>query len=180
MGTGPQTAAEASRAARAVLIVDDNAELVEFIADTLHELADYAVLTAADGIEGLQRCMESRPACVVADVRMPRLDGYHFVRALRGDPATAQIPVIMLSALVQSRDQMMGLLAGADQYLLKPVAPLDLLAAIQRAIRLGDAEREERLQRLAGGGAPAVAEAPNASDAAGSGDTGAAERDTWG
>jgi CheY-like chemotaxis protein len=161
-----------------VLIVDDNAELVEFVADTLHELADYAVLTAADGVEGLQRCMESRPACVVADVRMPRLDGYHFVRALRGDPATAQIPVIMLSALVQGRDQMMGLLAGADQYLLKPVAPLDLMAAIQRAIRLGDAEREERLQRLASGGAPAVSEAPNASDAAGSGGAGVAEPGT--
>lgn len=173
--TGSQMAAEASQATRAVLIVDDNAELVEFVADTLHELGDYAVLTAADGVEGLQRCAESPPACVVADVRMPRLDGYHFVRALRGDPQTAQIPVVMLSALVQSRDQMVGLLAGADQYLLKPVAPLDLVAAIERAIRLGDAEREERLQRLAEGGASDIAEVPAASDTDGPGESSATE-----
>jgi CheY-like chemotaxis protein len=164
VGMGPLTATEAPGTTRTVLIVDDNAALLEFVTDTLHELGDYVVLTAADGVEGLRSCAQSQPACVVADVRMPRVDGLQFVRALRGDPATAQIPVVMLSALVQGRDQMVGLLAGADQYLLKPVTPLDLVAAIERAIRLGEAERAERLLRLADGGAPAAVEAPGATD----------------
>jgi CheY-like chemotaxis protein len=132
-----------------VLIVDDNPQLLEFVSDTLQELGTYRVVTAADGVEGLQRYYEVRPDCVIIDVKMPRLNGLQLVKALRGDPETAQTPLILLSALVQDNDRLAGLLSGADQYLVKPVPPLDLIAAIERAIALGDDERQRRLQQLA-------------------------------
>ncbi|MFI5271984.1 MAG: response regulator [Ktedonobacterales bacterium] len=135
-----------------VLIVDDNAELLEFITDTLHELGEYTVVTASDGVEALQRYYTTQPDCLVIDVKMPRLDGYQLVRALRGDATSAQTPLIMLSAMAQDRDQLAGMLAGADQYLLKPVDPLALVEAVERAIRVGADERAERLLRLAQGG----------------------------
>ncbi len=132
-----------------VLIVDDNPELLEFITDALRELGDYTVVTAGDGVEALHCFEAARPDCLVIDVRMPRLNGYQLVRALRGDPASASTPLIMLSAMAQDRDQLAGLLAGADQYLLKPVDPLALVEAIARAIRLGEEERAARMLRLA-------------------------------
>ena len=132
-----------------VLIVDDNPELLEFVTDTLRELGDYTVVTAGDGVEALHCFEAANPDCLVIDVRMPRLNGYQLVRALRGDPASASTPLIMLSALAQDRDQLAGLLAGADQYLLKPVDPLALVQAIERAIHLGAGERAARMLRLA-------------------------------
>jgi DNA-binding response OmpR family regulator len=138
-GSGPHT----------VLIVDDNPELLEFITDALQELGDYTVVTASDGVEALYQFEACDPDCLVIDVRMPRLDGYQLVRVLRGDPTSAATPLIMLSAMAQDREQLAGLLAGADQYLLKPIDPLALVAAIERAIRIGAAERAERLQQLA-------------------------------
>lgn len=132
-----------------VLIVDDNPELLEFITDALRELGDFAVVTAGDGVEALSCFEAARPDCLVIDVRMPRLNGYQLVRALRGDPTSASTPLVMLSAMAQDRDQLAGLLAGADQYLLKPVDPLVLVEAIERAIRLGAEERAARMLRLA-------------------------------
>ena len=144
---------------RTVLVVDDNPELVEFITDALRELGDYTVVTAGDGVEALHCFETSRPDCLVIDVRMPRLNGYQLVRALRGDPDSASTPLVMLSAMAQDREQLAGLLAGADQYLLKPVDPLVLVEAIERAIHLGAEERTARLLRLADdddGDAPTV------------------------
>jgi len=134
---------------RTVLVVDDNRQLLEFLTDALEELGDFHVVTAVDGADGLERYFELRPACVIIDVRMPGVDGYQLVRALRGDPDSASTPLIILSAMSQDRDQLIGLFAGADIYLQKPVRPLDLIAAIERAIALGEQERTERMRILA-------------------------------
>jgi two-component system, OmpR family, alkaline phosphatase synthesis response regulator PhoP len=135
---------------RTVLAVDDSTQLLGFIADALHELGNYRVVVAQDGEEGLDRCLELHPDGVMVDVMMPGLDGYQLVKALRGDPKTADIPIIILSALVQEIDQLIGLLAGADQYLLKPVDPLNLVEAIERSIARSQEERRHRLRELSG------------------------------
>ncbi len=124
-----------------VLLIDDDPILLLTVSEGLDLLGGFEVLTAKDGASGLERFFTGRPDCVVVDVRMPGLNGYQFVRALRGDPETAQTPVVVLSALVQDREQVAGLLSGADAYLIKPVRLADLVRAIDRAVHLTPEER---------------------------------------
>jgi DNA-binding response OmpR family regulator len=136
---------------RRVLVVDDDPGLIALIADGLELVGGHEVAAAIDGATGLERFFEVRPDCVVVDVLMPGLNGYQFVRALRGDPETAQTPIIVLSAMAQERDTLAGMLSGADVYLYKPVKMVELLAAIERALRLTENERWQRQARLARG-----------------------------
>lgn len=133
---------------RRVLVVDDDPGLLEAVTDGLELVGGFEVIPARDGATGLERFFSVQPDCVVVDVRMPGLNGYQFVRALRGDPASAQAPVIVLSALVQDHEQMAGLLTGADAYLTKPVKIVDLVQAIERAVQLTADERERRALRF--------------------------------
>src|SRR5262245_38273676 len=98
---------------RRVLVVDDDPTLLANVAEGLNLLGGYEVTAARDGIEGLERFFAVRPDCVVVDIRMPGLNGYQLVRALRGDPKTVQTPLVVLSALVQDHEQLAGLLSGA-------------------------------------------------------------------
>ena len=131
-----------------VLIVEDNIELLDLLLLALPRLGGFKVVGVADGVAGLERFYELRPQCVVIDVKMPELNGYQLARLLRGDPETADTPLIILTALAQDKDQFAGLAAGADLYLIKPVSPVDLAAAIKRAIAISEAERLERWQTL--------------------------------
>ena len=132
-----------------VLIVDDNDELLKSLQFALSALGPFNIVTASDGAEGLERAYEVRPHCIVIDVKMPGVDGLQLARALRGDPETASIPLVILSALIQEKDQTVGMLAGADQYLTKPTKPQELVEAVHQAIRLSEDERLRRLQQLA-------------------------------
>jgi CheY-like chemotaxis protein len=145
-------AAAESPPIRRVLVVDDDLGLLEAISEGLELMGGYTVLSAPDGATGLEQFFTLQPDCVVVDVRMPRLNGYQFVRALRGDPETAQTPVIVLSALVQDHEQLAGVLTGADVYLTKPVRIVDLVTAIDQAVSLTAAERAKRAEQLARGG----------------------------
>ena len=135
---------------RRILVIDDDPDLIAVLTDGLELLGGHEVIAASDGATGLAQFVATAPDCVVVDVRMPGLDGYQFVRAVRGDAATASTPIIVLSALVRDREQLAGLLSGADAYLLKPVKMLDLIAAIEDAIRLSDQERAEQAHLLSG------------------------------
>jgi len=131
-----------------VLVVDDNPDLLVLVAESLRKLGRFTVVTAQDGIQGLERFFEVRPDCVVIDVKMPGLDGYQLARALRGDPASRATPLVILSALVQERDRLAGLLSGGDEYLVKPVSPLDLVHTVTRVIERGEEERRRRMLML--------------------------------
>lgn len=134
-----------------IVIVDDNPELLMSLTFALSSQPEprFCIVTADNGIAGLEQVSELQPHCVIIDVKMPGLEGPQLVRALRGDPATATIPLLILSAMVQDKDIQRGLYAGADEYLTKPITPDALVAAIMRTIALGANDRAARLQMLA-------------------------------
>jgi CheY-like chemotaxis protein len=134
-----------------ILLVEDDADLRELLVQTLPYYGGFRVFSATNGIEGLERCQELHPACMVIDVKMPGLDGFQLARALRGDPQTATIPLIILTALTQDAHRFTGLASGADRFLQKPVSPQQLVAAIQEVIELSEAERLRHYQQLATG-----------------------------
>lgn len=145
-----------SGAGHTVLVVDDNADLRDLVAESLRKLGGFTVATASNGIEGLERYFELQPNCVVIDVKMPGLDGYQLIRALRGDAASETTPLVILSAMVQDRDRLAGFLSGADAYLVKPVSPVQLVETITRVMSQGEEERQRRIRALLDdSGAPA-------------------------
>jgi DNA-binding response OmpR family regulator len=137
-----------------LLIVDDDLDLLPNLTTTMQMLTDFRVIVANNGADALTRLYEIRPQCVIVDVKMPLVDGYQFVRALRGDPETAAIPIIILTAMTQEIERFQGLASGADRYLLKPAKVLDLVNAIREVLALSEAERSSRQITLAEGDEP--------------------------
>lgn len=132
-----------------ILIIDDDPDLLQSLVVVIEALSDYSVITARNGEEGIERFYEHQPQCIIVDARMPKLDGFQFVRLVRGDPATSHIPLILLTALTQDKDRFTGLASGADCYLMKPVAPLELLDAIRDVLARTAAQRAQQLHDLA-------------------------------
>ncbi len=137
-----------ANAIKKVLVIDDNPTIVELIKYAVNLQGAYQVVVAYDGVQGLERVFIEQPDCVIIDVKMPKMDGYQLVRCLRGDTRTADIPLIILSAMTREEDQMTGLLSGADEYLTKPFKPTALNAAIERVLRLTPADRQRRTDSL--------------------------------
>jgi len=132
-----------------VLVVDDNRDLLDAVAFALtYHQPPFEVATASNGEEGLELLMSFQPDVAVIDVVMPQLNGYQLVRAIRGDPATAQIPLVILSALAQTPDILTGQYAGVDIYLTKPLNPQQLVSAIEQALQLSSTDRDRRIQAL--------------------------------
>ena len=127
-----------------VLVIDDNPTIVELIKYAVNLQGTYQVVVAYDGVQGLERVYIEHPDCVIIDVKMPRMDGYQLVRCLRGDPRTADTPLIILSAMTREEDQLTGSLSGVDEYLTKPFKPSALNAAIDRVLQLTPADRQRR------------------------------------
>jgi len=118
-----------------ILVVDDNARNAKLLADLL-EASGYQTLVAASGAEALARVESGRPDLLLLDVVMPGMDGYAVCRRLRQDPATAILPVIMVTALEPSEERVKGLEAGADDFLTKPINHAELLARVRSLVRI--------------------------------------------
>ena len=128
-----------------VLVVDDNADLRSYIEGLLS--AAYDVVTASDGRQALEAVRNGMPDLVVSDVMMPHLDGIGLVKALRAEPATASLPVILVSARVGEESAVEGLDAGADDYVAKPFTARELLARVNTHVELAT-KRKEWVQEL--------------------------------
>jgi len=128
-----------------VLVVDDDRALVR-IAQSVLQKQGFDVLTAFDGLEGLQKAQEEKPDVIVLDISMPKMDGYQVCHRLQEDPNTRQIPVVFLTAKGQDtertthRDRLMfagdrdaarGFESGAMEFLIKPVTAKDLVEKVE-------------------------------------------------
>lgn len=114
-----------------VLVVDDEKKIVESCRLYL-EHAGYAVVSAYNGEQALAEARESRPDLIVLDLMLPRVDGLEVCRRLRMD---SQVPIIMLTARSTEEDKLVGLELGADDYLIKPFSPRELVARVRAILR---------------------------------------------
>src|SRR5260221_164916 len=112
-------------------------------------LLGYEVVTASHGAEGLELFHRLRPDCVIVDVQMPVMNGFQFLRAIRGDPASAHVPVIILSVRNEEVYQRTAAYSGVDEYMPKPFKLSALCATIERVTQITPEERVRRQQRLA-------------------------------
>jgi CheY-like chemotaxis protein len=120
--------------ARKVLIIDDEDDIREVAALSLESVAGWEVIVAISGAQGLARAIEHRPDAILLDVMMPGMDGPSTFRELRKNPATAKIPVLLLTAKVQSSDQRRFADLGVEAVLFKPFDPLTLSDQIAGAL----------------------------------------------
>jgi len=120
-----------------ILIVDDQPDLAALLSDILTD-AGHATRIAGDGRDALAAIQGDPPDLVVLDVQMPEIDGFEVATMLKADPATATIPIIMVSAQDGRGARMVGLESGAEDYLGKPVDPAELLAKIRNLLLLRD------------------------------------------
>jgi class 3 adenylate cyclase/CheY-like chemotaxis protein len=118
-----------------ILVVDDVEKNVRLLADIL-AARGYAVLTAFSGAEALAVVEARRPDLVLLDVMMPGMDGYEVCRAIRANPATGILPVVLVTALEPDKERVRGLEAGADDFLTKPVNQAELLARVKSLLRI--------------------------------------------
>jgi DNA-binding response OmpR family regulator len=116
-----------------VLLVEDDPVILRLL-EVNFELEGFDVVLARDGAEGIDLAHTERPDLVISDIMMPKVSGLELVAALKGDDATAAIPIILLSAKAQSADLKAGMEAGADDYVTKPFEPLDLVDRVRALI----------------------------------------------
>ncbi len=127
---------------RNIVVIEDEDAIRDVVAYNL-ERAGFEVATAGNGRTGLQLVRDVVPELVLLDLMLPELDGLEVCRRLRSDPATARIPVIMLTAKGDEGEIIEGLEAGADDYVTKPFSPRELVARVQANLRRADREADD-------------------------------------
>ncbi|MYN08181.1 heavy metal response regulator transcription factor [Pseudoduganella aquatica] len=128
-----------------ILIIEDEPKTGDYLLRGLSE-SGFAVRLARTGRDGLALAREGETELIVLDIMLPGMDGWQVLEALRADPATEQIPVLFLTARDEVQDRVRGLELGADDYLVKPFAFVELVARIRTLLRRGPVREEEVLR----------------------------------
>ena len=137
MVAGPGATQDGSTAAvpARVLVVDDTPQNVKLLADILGAKG-FVAITAGSGEEGLAKLAAEKPDLVLLDVMMPGISGYEVCRRIRADPATALLPVVLVTSLDPREERVKGIEAGADDFLPKPIQQAELLARVRSLLRI--------------------------------------------
>lgn len=130
---------------RRILVVDDDLEVVRLIRAYL-EQAGFEVLAAHDGEAAVHTLRRERPDLLLLDLMLPGRDGWEITRLVRGDPALAHTPIIMLTARVDDTDKIVGLELGADDYVTKPYNPREVVARVRARLRQPDVAPAQTLR----------------------------------
>jgi two-component system alkaline phosphatase synthesis response regulator PhoP len=118
-----------------ILVVDDESDMTELVSYSLRR-AGYEVVTAGSGQEALDRVHAQRPDLIILDLMLPDIDGFSVCEILRRDPATAAIPIVILSAWSTHDARHLGLELGALDYLTKPFSPKELVERVRKLLNL--------------------------------------------
>src|SRR5215216_2929155 len=126
---------------RKILIVEDEQDVADLLTLNLRKVG-YKVSTAADGATGLQQARDDKPDFIILDLMLPKMSGLEVCRILKGDAATAPIPILMLTAKAEEIDRIVGLEFGADDYVTKPFSPREIVLRIRAILRRGEKPEE--------------------------------------
>lgn len=118
-----------------ILVVDDEPDIVETLSFRL-EQEGYAVITAVDGLEALDKARNESPDLIILDIMMPKLDGFQVSRLLKFDERYQDIPIIMLTAKTQEQDVATGKKTGGDEYVKKPFDAKELMEKIKSRLAM--------------------------------------------
>ena len=134
--------------AKKILLIEDDPSAARLVGYAL-EREGYQVVLAPNGVEGLRKAQEEDPDLLILDVMLPGLDGFEVCHRLRAEARTAHLPILMLSAKAQEVDKDTGIKLGADQYLVKPADPADILARVE-SLLAGDRPTEGGISKTGG------------------------------
>jgi CheY-like chemotaxis protein len=119
-----------------ILVADDNAQNRELLEAYMEELEGVTTISAGDGQEALAKVESEQPDLILLDIMMPRMSGYEVCKKLKSDPATKDIPIIMVTALHEPGDIERGVEVGTNDFITKPVNRTDLIARVRGLLRL--------------------------------------------
>ncbi|MDQ6623403.1 MAG: winged helix-turn-helix domain-containing protein [Verrucomicrobiota bacterium] len=129
-----------SAASNRILIIEDEQDVVDMLATTLRKMEGFTISSAPDGASGLKMARAELPALIILDLMLPRMPGLEVCQALKSDPATRHIPIVMLTAKAEEIDRIVGLEFGADDYVTKPFSPREVALRIKAIMRRGKGE----------------------------------------
>lgn len=132
-----------------VLIIEDDKDIVELVRYNL-EKEDFQVTSAADGLSGLAQVRKSPPDVLLLDLMLPKLSGLEVCKEIRREPALNQLPILMVTARGDEADRVIGLELGADDYVVKPFSPRELVARIKALLRRAAPEKDTAKQVTVG------------------------------
>lgn len=130
-----------------ILVVDDEPDALELIEFNLKQ-AGYDVVTAADGAAALKKARAAQPDLVILDIMLPEIDGFEVCKLLRRDPATAAIPILMLTARAAEIDRVLGLELGGDDYVTKPFSPRELVLRVKKILERAESPAKSKRDKF--------------------------------
>jgi len=126
-----------------ILIVEDERDVIDLLTLNLRRAGGFSLSTATDGVTGLQKAREEKPALIILDLMLPGISGLELCKILKSESQTRDIPILMLTAKAEEIDRILGLEFGADDYVTKPFSPREVILRIQAILRRGAAVPED-------------------------------------
>ena len=128
---------------KSILIIDDEQDVVDLLTLNLRRAGGFQISSATDGLTGLERAREQKPALIILDLMLPGMSGLEVCKVLKSSRETRDIAVLMLTAKAEEIDRVLGLEFGADDYVVKPFSPREVILRIGAILRRGDTPAEQ-------------------------------------
>ena len=128
---------------KTILIIEDERDVVDLLTLNLRKAGGFTIAVANDGATGLTKARAEKPDIIILDLMLPKMPGLEVCKLLKTDPATRQIPILMLTARAEEIDRIVGLEFGADDYVTKPFSPREVILRIKAILQRSAAEQTE-------------------------------------